>query len=55
MVQAPLGEVVDAAKEDRSDAWDELVFRFQDLAVATASGRSGDVESARDATQEAFG
>ncbi len=54
MVQAPLGEVVDAAKEGRSDAWDELVFRFQDLAVATTFGWSGDVESARDAAQEAF-
>lgn len=54
MHATPLGEVIDAAKEGRSDAWDELVLRFQDLAVATAFGWSGDAESARDAAQEAF-
>lgn len=54
MLQAPLGEVVNAARGGRSDAWDDLVLRFQDLAVATAFGWSGDVESARDAAQEAF-
>jgi RNA polymerase sigma factor (sigma-70 family) len=46
--------VVEAARAGSPDAWAELVVRFQDVAVATALGWSGDVESARDAAQEAF-
>src|SRR5215469_17933446 len=49
-----LDSVVEAARAGSPDAWAELVARFQDVAVATALGWSGDVESARDAAQEAF-
>lgn len=49
-----LDSVVEAARAGSPDAWAELVARFQDVAVATALGCSGEVESARDAAQEAF-
>src|SRR5215469_4261905 len=49
-----LDSVVEAARAGSPDAWAELVARFQDVAVATALGWSGEVESARDAAQEAF-
>ncbi len=49
-----LDAVVEAARAGRPDAWAELVVRFQDVAVATALGWSGEVESARDVAQEAF-
>src|SRR5262245_42614870 len=43
-----------AARAGGADAWAQLVARFQDVAVAAALGWTGDVESARDAAQEAF-
>ena len=49
-----LDSVVEAARAGSPDAWAELVVRFQNVAVATALGWSGEVESARDAAQEAF-
>jgi RNA polymerase sigma factor (sigma-70 family) len=49
-----LDSVVEAAKAGSPNAWAALVARFQDVAVATALGCSGDVESARDVAQEAF-
>src|SRR5262245_49195419 len=49
-----LDSVVQAARAGSPDAWAELVDRFQDVAVATALGWSGDVEAARDVAQEAF-
>src|SRR3982074_1733977 len=49
-----LASVVEAGGAGGADAWAELVGRFQDVAVATALGWSGDAEAARDAAQEAF-
>lgn len=49
-----LDSVVEAARAGSPDAWSELVTRFQDVAVATALGWSGEIEAARDAAQEAF-
>src|SRR5215469_3240041 len=49
-----LDSVVEAARAGSPDAWAELVARFQDVAVATGLGCSGEVESARDVAQEAF-
>ncbi|MBO0681690.1 MAG: sigma-70 family RNA polymerase sigma factor [Candidatus Dormibacteraeota bacterium] len=51
---AALTDVVEAARARSPEAWAELVERFQDLAVATGLGLSGDVDAARDAAQEAF-
>ena len=42
------------AKRGDTGAFSELVVAFQDLAVGTAFGWLGDVELARDASQEAF-
>jgi RNA polymerase sigma factor (sigma-70 family) len=47
--------LVEAARAGSPDAWRVLVERFQDLAVALAYGRLGEMEAARDASQEAFG
>jgi RNA polymerase sigma factor (sigma-70 family) len=49
-----LDSVVEAARAGRQDAWAELVARFQDVAVATALGCSGEVDFAMDVAQEAF-
>jgi len=49
-----LDAVVEAARAGSPDAWSALVARFQDVAVATALGWTGEIESARDAAQEAF-
>jgi RNA polymerase sigma-70 factor (ECF subfamily) len=49
-----LDVVVEAARAGSPHAWAELVTRFQDVAVATALGCSGEIESARDIAQEAF-
>lgn len=49
-----LEAVVVAARDGSPDAWAVLVARFQDVAVATALGRTGEVEAAMDAAQEAF-
>ena len=42
------------ALDGDDDAFDGLVQRYQNVAVATAYGKLGDLELARDATQEAF-
>ena len=54
MDSASLPDLIRAAKGGDPQAWSELVRRFQDLAVASALGWSGDLESARDIAQEAF-
>ncbi|MFV2089081.1 MAG: sigma-70 family RNA polymerase sigma factor, partial [Pseudomonadales bacterium] len=46
--------VVERAQQGDSSAFAELVSRFQDLAVGTAYGWLGEIESARDVAQEAF-
>ncbi|HTO58861.1 MAG TPA: sigma-70 family RNA polymerase sigma factor [Pseudomonadales bacterium] len=46
--------IVEQARRGDLAAFAELVARFQDLAVGTAFGWLGDIESARDASQEAF-
>src|SRR5262245_14081295 len=46
--------LVEAARDGSPGAWSELIDRFQDLAVAVALGRLGDLEAARDASQDAF-
>lgn len=53
-VTRSLGAVVEAAKDGDAEAWTLLVERFQDFAVATALGHSGDWDGARDAAQDAF-
>ncbi|HET6472359.1 MAG TPA: sigma-70 family RNA polymerase sigma factor, partial [Pseudomonadales bacterium] len=46
--------IVEQARRGDLAAFTELVARFQDLAVGTAFGWLGEIESARDASQEAF-
>lgn len=47
-------ELVNKAKNGDDSAFSVLVRRFQDMALATAFGRLGSLENARDAAQEAF-
>lgn len=47
-------ERVRAAQAGDPAAWSGLIDRFEDLAVATAVGMSGDLEDAQDIAQEAF-
>src|SRR5256885_12721011 len=53
-METEVAALVPAARRGSADAWRALVERFQDLAVALALGRLGDLEAARDASQEAF-
>src|SRR5262249_13168658 len=46
--------IVENARRGDLAAFAELVARFQDLAVGTAFAWLGEIESARDASQEAF-
>jgi RNA polymerase sigma factor (sigma-70 family) len=46
--------VVERAQRGDLSAFSELVVRFQDLAVGTAFGWLGEIETARDVSQEAF-
>jgi len=55
MSDESVASVVEAARRGSPDAWTTLIDRFQDVAVAIALGRLGDVEAARDASQDAFG
>jgi RNA polymerase sigma factor (sigma-70 family) len=54
-MKTELTGLVEAARAGSPDAWRVLIDRFQDLAVALAYGRLGEMESARDASQEAVG
>ncbi len=51
---ATVADLVRAAKADVPGAFDQLVLRFQDMAVATAYGWLRDPQQAEDAAQEAF-
>ena len=50
----PYIDVVERARSGDLAAFSELVVAFQDLAVGTAFGWLGEIELARDVTQEAF-
>ncbi len=54
MTERPYIAVVMRAQRGDLAAFTELVIAFQDLAVGTAFGWLGEIELARDATQEAF-
>ena len=54
MTERPYIAVVERAQSGDLAAFAELVVGFQDLAVGTAFGWLGEIELARDATQEAF-
>ena len=47
-------EIVERAQRGDTQAFSDLVTRFQDLAVGTAYAWLGDVETAKDVAQEAF-
>ena len=49
-----LNELVVAARKGESDAFEEVVRRFQDMAVGYAYATLGDWQEAEDAAQEAF-
>ncbi len=49
-----LNELVVAARKGESDAFEEVVRRFQDMAVDYAYATLGDWQEAEDAAQEAF-
>lgn len=55
MADRTVPELVEAARAGDQHAWAGLIGRFQDLAVAIAVGRLGDVEAACDVAQDAFG
>ena len=54
MTQRDYIEVVERAQRGDLSAFSDLVVRFQDLAVGTAFGWLGEIEAARDVSQEAF-
>ncbi len=49
-----LADLIDAARQGDSDAFAEVVRRFQDMAVGYAYATLGDWQDAQDAAQEAF-
>ncbi len=54
MTQRDYIAIVERAQRGDLAAFAELVVRFQDLAVGTAFGWLGEIEPARDVSQEAF-
>ena len=54
MTQRDYIAVVERAQRGDLSAFSDLVVRFQDLAVGTAFGWLGEIETARDVAQEAF-
>ena len=50
----PYTAVVERAQRGEVSAFSELVVAFQDLVLGTAFGWLGDIEAARDVSQEAF-
>jgi RNA polymerase sigma factor (sigma-70 family) len=54
VTERPYVAIVERAQRGDLAAFAELVVSFQDLAVGTAFGWLGEIELARDATQEAF-
>lgn len=46
--------LVAAARRGEASAWPQIIDRFEDFAVATAVGLSGDLDAAQDIAQEAF-
>ncbi|MBT7457413.1 MAG: hypothetical protein HN796_26225, partial [Gemmatimonadetes bacterium] len=49
-----LTSLVERAQNGQTDAWEELVRRFQDMAVGYAYSVFGDFHEAEDAAQDAF-
>ncbi len=47
-------ELIERAQQGDTDAFCDLVYRYQDLVAGTAYGWLGDAELARDVTQEVF-